>query len=144
MTLQEYKKYRKPLADVSPFNPVSLPGRLREAGNGSVVKWTPAVEVGETGDAYKVRAELPGMEKDQIDVEITDGVLTISGERRRENTGNERRRIAERWYGPFAKIIKFKGIDEERVSASYVNGVLEVLVPKTEAARGRRIDIDFG
>lgn len=143
MALQRYKEYQTPAADINRFDPFSLLGRLWEEGNGGAAKWSPAIDVRETSDAYVVKVEAPGMERDQINVEIKEGVLTISGERKREETENERWHVIERRYGPFTRALKFKGIDEEKVSATYTNGVLEVRVPKTEAARSRRIDVNF-
>ena len=108
--------------------------------------WVPPVDIEETKDKLYVRAEIPGMRPEDLDVQFENGVLTIRGERRFENDTNERNfhRI-ERSYGSFARSFTLPAtIDSEQVSARYENGVLELTMPKREEAKPRRITIGPG
>ena len=106
--------------------------------------WSPTVEVFERGGELCVRADLPGLTKNDVEVEIEGGVLHIRGERRREH-GEERRGVyrTERSYGTFYRALPLpEGTDPERARATFKDGVLEVTVPvPARAARGRRIEI---
>jgi len=103
----------------------------------------PAVDVLESNDAYLVRAELPGMKKEDIKVEVQDGTLTISGESKSETPaeGVEYRhveRVATKFWRSFSlpEIAKQDGIE-----AAYKDGILEIRVPKAEEAKPRQIEI---
>ena len=107
-------------------------------------KWHPAVDVLESKDSYLIRAELPGMKKEDINVEVNDGTLVLSGERKSEKPaeGIEYRhveRIAAQFYRSFAlpETVKQDGID-----ATYKDGILEIRVPKAEQAKPRQIEIN--
>jgi HSP20 family protein len=105
--------------------------------------WYPAVDVLESKDSYLVRAELPGMKKEDIKVEVKDGTLTISGESKSEKPaeGVEYRhveRVASKFWRSFSlpEIAKQDGIE-----AAYKDGILEIRVPKAEEAKPRQIEI---
>jgi HSP20 family protein len=100
--------------------------------NGAAV-W-PNLEISETDHEIKVTAELPGMDEKDVDVELANGVLSISGEKKTE-TQDEGRFMSERYYGRFQRRIPVEGIDQDRVTASFKKGVLTVVLPKTEEAR---------
>ncbi len=103
----------------------------------------PHVEVSETDRELRVEAELPGMDMNDVEVLLHDGVLTLRGERKREEEDRSRR-LSERYYGRFERQIAVPPeIDEEKVKASFEKGVLTVTLPKTaEAAKGvKRIPI---
>ena len=105
--------------------------------------WTPRVNIEETPDEYKVVAELPGMDKKDIKVSITEHGLSITGERKQETAKEDstlhRREI---FYGKFARSISFPDeIDPSRAKANYKNGVLSVVLPKAESAKPREIDV---
>lgn len=107
-------------------------------------KWYPAVDVLESKDSYLIRAELPGMKKEDINVEVKDGTLVISGESKSEKPaeGVEYRhveRIAAKFYRSFAlpETVKQDGID-----ATYKDGILEIHVPKADRAKPRQIEIN--
>jgi HSP20 family protein len=104
---------------------------------------TPQIEVREQPGALVVRADLPGLNADEIDVSVNDGVLTISGERVQQRQA-DREGVAqsELVYGAFHRAIPLpEGADEEHVAATFRNGVLEVTVPVPERSRGRRIGV---
>jgi len=107
--------------------------------------WAPAIEVFERGNDLVVRADLPGLSKDDVNVEVENGVLTISGERRAEQEENrEGFYRSERIYGAFSRSIALpEGVNEDQVKATFKDGVLEVTIPKPsqEQRGGRRIDV---
>ncbi len=93
----------------------------------------PNVEVSETNKELEVTAELPGLDEKDVDVQLANGVLTIRGEEKTE-TEDEDRRFSERFYGHFERRIPIDDIDEDKVTASFKNGVLTVTFPKTATA----------
>ena len=106
-------------------------------------RWTPALDVVENEGDYVVRADLPGLGEDDVTVEVRDGVLTISGERKSEH--EERKdgyhRI-ERSFGSFTRSLTLPdGVDPESVKASFEKGVLEIQVPKPEAPKAHTVEI---
>lgn len=123
-------------------------GRLGEAGQGgSQVAWMPKVDVKRSGDDVMVRAELPGMKPEDVDIELQDNVLTISGERKsEEQKEDEGWLIRESSYGAFERSLTIpEGVDPGAISANFDNGVLEVRVPKAfEAVQPRRTKIEIG
>lgn len=109
--------------------------------------WSPQTEIFERGNELVVRADLPGMTKDDINVDIEDDQIIIRGERRDERqTTEEGFYHSERSYGSFYRSIPLpQGIDAEKANAAFNNGVLEITVPKPEQkTRGRRIEIGEG
>jgi HSP20 family protein len=95
----------------------------------------PNIEVSETEKELKVTAELPGLEEKDVQVELSNGVLAVKGEKKTE-TEDKDRLFSERYYGRFERRIPIEDIEEDKVNASFRNGVLTVTLPKT--ARGQR------
>lgn len=93
----------------------------------------PNIEVSETDKEVKVTAELPGLEEKDVQVELANGALCIKGERKTE-TEDKDRLFSERYYGRFERRIPLEDVDEDKVSASFKNGVLTVTLPKTAQA----------
>ncbi len=116
-----------------------------EDGAGKVVEWRPVANISETADAYIVKAELPEVEKKDIDVSVHEGVITIRGERRLENTGkDEKHHRIESFYGTFARSFSLPAdADESKIQAESKDGVLTVRIPKSEARKPRAIDIQI-
>lgn len=107
----------------------------------------PAVDVSETDDAYLVRAEMPGVRKEDIDITLEDGVLTLSAERKSESEAREGERLIRREvrYGKYLRSLRLGvPIDEDRIKASYADGVLALNLPKSEAAKPRKIEVGIG
>jgi len=134
------------LADFDPFGALSLldewwPTPFRREEEGGL--FVPAMDVSETDKEYKVRLEVPGMKKEDIKIEFEGNVLTLSGEKKSttEEKGEKIYRV-ERRYGAFSRSLRFKDIDGEGIKANYKDGVLEVIVPKTEAAQPKRISVE--
>src|SRR5437763_12115210 len=96
----------------------------------------PSVEVSETDTEMKVTAELPGLEEKDVNVELANGMLSISGEKKGE-TEDKERRFSERYYGRFERRIPIDDVDAEKVAASFQNGVLTVTLPKSPAAKDK-------
>ena len=94
----------------------------------------PSVEVNETDKEVKVVAELPGLEEKDVQVELANGVLRISGEKKSE-TEDKERRFSERYYGRFERRIPMEDVDQEKVAAKFDKGVLTVTLPKPPAAQ---------
>lgn len=105
--------------------------------------WTPALEMYEKGDKYIVRAELPGMEKDDIDISVEGNVLTITGEKKAESeVKDEDYYRCEFNYGKFVRSVNLpKKVNPEKVEASYENGVLEISLPKVEEVKPKKVAI---
>lgn len=105
--------------------------------------WIPAVDVLESEGTLTVTAELPGMRKEDVDITLEDGVLKISGERRFEKDDErENYRRIERAYGRFSRAFTLpRHVDRSRVEARFDNGLLRIVLPKSEDARARKIDI---
>jgi HSP20 family protein len=117
--------------------------RGREEGLRSGM-WTPAVDIYENTDSVVVKAELPGVEKDQISVEVKDGILSLRGERKFEKEVKEEsyHRI-ERAYGSFQRSFSLPvSVDQEKVTAKFKDGVLEVKLPKKEQAKPKQIKVN--
>lgn len=111
-------------------------------------RFSPALDVQETDEAIAVTAEVPGMKKDDIDITVSQGLLTLRGEKREEREegeeGGEYHRT-ERRYGRFEKTIPLPDYaDEENIDATYKNGVLKLNIPKTEKARPKQIEVKEG
>jgi HSP20 family protein len=105
--------------------------------------WNPAVDLYEDKDNIFVKAELPGLKKEDIDVSLEDGVLTISGERKgEEKTEGQETRRNERFYGQFRRSITLTSeVKADQVTANYKDGVLTITLPKVEAAKPKQIEV---
>src|SRR5262245_33424138 len=105
--------------------------------------WLPAVEIFEKDEALHLRAELPGMSEKEMDLQVENGVLTLRGEKKREKElENENVHRAERYYGSFVRTFALPTtVDTQKIHASYKDGVLEVVLPKAEVAKAKRITI---
>ena len=113
-------------------------------GNGGALL-RPSVDVAETDQAYTVTAELPGLEQKDVELNLRDNALTLSGEKRQETSeSNGGRSYTERTFGRFERVIPLpQEIDADNVAATFKNGVLKVTLPKNPKAqdKARRIEI---
>ena len=132
-----------------------LPDRIRRMLEGNLpldpvqtVGWMPAMEIVEKPDALLATAELPGLGPDDVNVNVEDGVLTISGEKTEEKKEGEAESqvyLWERRYGSFRRSFTLPtSVDVDKITAHFENGVLTLRLPKTESvkAKGRKIAID--
>jgi len=117
------------------------------AGNGGTLRrWMPAMDLLETDSHFVLRADLPGMSEEDVNIEVEERVLTVSGERKAEHKESKDsfQRI-ERAFGSFSRSLTLPdGVDAEAVSASFDRGVLEVQIPKPEQRKPRKISIGVG
>jgi HSP20 family protein len=106
-------------------------------------EWRPMVDTYEKDDAIVIKAELPGVNKDDIAIDINNNVLSIRGERKHEKDVNEDNYFRrERFYGKFQRAFTLPdNVDAEKIDANYKDGILEVKVPKTEQSKGKKIEI---
>ena len=114
----------------------SLLGRLpRVSGSGETgVEWSPAVDISETGQEYVIRAALPAVKKEDVNVTVENGMLTLSGERRqKEEQKDEKFHRVESFYGAFSRSFSLpEGIDATAIRAESKDGVLTIHVPKAK------------
>jgi HSP20 family protein len=105
--------------------------------------WTPALDVSEDKDNFYVRVELPGMTKEDIELALHEGCLSLSGERKTERTHAEAEVLrAERFFGRFQRTVSLPSpVANDKVKAQYKDGILTVTLPKTEEAKPRQIDV---
>lgn len=105
----------------------------------------PAIDISEREGAYLVHADLPGVKKEDIDINLENGVLTITAETRKEREEKSDDRIIrqERSYGKYVRSLRLgTQVDETKVKATFKDGVLELELPKAEAARPKKIAVD--
>jgi len=106
--------------------------------------FAPAIDIIENNGNIEVKAELPGMKKDEMEVKIHDNVLYISGERKQEKEIKDKtfHRI-ERCYGKFSRSIMLPTeVEADKVKASYKDGVLNIVLPKSESAKPKQIEVE--
>jgi HSP20 family protein len=115
-------------------------------GSGTATAWAPALDISERKDAYLVTVELPGVEAEDLEITLEDGLLTIQGERHFAHDSSEQQfHRVERRYGAFRRSITLPAqVRAEQIEASFDNGVLQILVPKMEEATPKRIQIRPG
>lgn len=122
------------------------PMRVLEENNGGR-DLIPAVDVSENDDHFTVRAEVPGVKKEDVDVTYENGMLTLSAETRSESEEKEGERVIrqERRYGKYMRSLRLGAdIDESKIKATYKDGVLEITLPKAEEVKPKRISVDVG
>ena len=105
--------------------------------------WAPPVDIFERQDQLVIRAEIPGVKMEDVDVRIENGVLTLQGERKQETEVKEENAYRmERIYGMFTRSFSLPTtVDAAKITATYKDGVLEVTVPKVETAKPKKVEI---
>ena len=106
--------------------------------------WAPTVDIEEDADKYLIRADLPGVDRENIDVKLENGVLSIRGEKRSQSETGEgtRHHRRERFHGTFARSFTLpEAVRADAIDASYKDGVLSLSIPKAEEAKPKAIDI---
>jgi HSP20 family protein len=109
-------------------------------------RWIPAMDLVETESDYVLKADLPGLSESDVNIEVDDNVLTVSGERKAEHTDRKAGYYrVERSYGSFRRSLSLpEGVDADAVMATFENGVLEVTVPKPAHQAPRKVQITVG
>lgn len=120
----------------SPFNELQRGGQLFN-------QWAPALDLYEDKDNIFVKAEVPGMKKEDIDVSLHENALTISGERKYEQKHEEAENYrSERFFGRFTRSVTLPvPVEGEKVKASYKDGILTITLPKSEKAKAKQIEV---
>lgn len=104
--------------------------------------WTPKIDILEEKDKYKISLDVPGISKDDIKIEVKDGILAISGERKEEKVSEDATLYrTEKRYGSFARTFNITDVDEEKIEADYKNGVLKLSLPKRKEKQAKQISI---
>ncbi|MCK4755421.1 Hsp20/alpha crystallin family protein [candidate division WOR-3 bacterium] len=107
--------------------------------------WTPILDIEESNGNIVVKAEIPGMEKDEIKVSVRNNMLSISGERKQEiETKDKTFHRIERSYGKFSRTITLPSeIDADKIKAAYKDGVLNIVLPKPESMKPKQIEVEI-
>jgi len=123
------------------FNDAQL--RRPEVNGPFFADWAPAVDIQETDKEYLIKAELPEVKKEDVKVEVVDGVLTIGGERTQEKQEKGKKfHKVERLYGTFVRQFALPTeVDAAKVQAEYKDGMLNVHLPKTAAAKPKTVEV---
>lgn len=136
----------RPSTDLFPFFDDLLRGGGRGKGMSDLLR-APETDVVETENEIRVIAEVPGMRPEDVEIDLENNVLTITGEKKEVRTEGEEGRwhLSERRYGRFSRsFVLPREVDQDRIQARCDNGVLEITIPKGERARRRRIEIGGG
>lgn len=115
----------------------------RRTADTDVVHWTPRVNVEEMNEKFEISAELPGLKKDDVKIEVKDHVLTFTGEKKMQQDKKEKNvHLYERAYGKFCRTFTLPdNVDVDKIEAAFQDGVLRIDVPKTEEAKPRQIAV---
>src|ERR671912_1571780 len=143
---QDLRSAQDEMAQMSPMLAHALGLHGQPQGSDRATAWAPALDISERKDAYLVTVELPGVEADDLDITLEDGLLTIQGERHVAHDSSEQQfHRVERRYGAFRRSITLPAhVMAEGIQASADNGVLQILVPKMEEATPKRIQVRPG
>ncbi len=117
--------------------------RWIEADNGRAIEWAPTADISETEREFVVKAELPGVKRDDVHVSVAEGVITIKGERKYEKEDkNEKQHRTERFYGSFERSFALPdNVDAGAIKAESKDGVLTVRLPKTKVEKPKAIEV---
>ena len=144
----------RPFGEISPFRDFERMRRDMDRLWGSFFErgtlrgedgreWLPSLDVAETKNEIVVKAEVPGLEPKDIDISLSDGVLTIKGEKKQEKEEKEENyHLIERSFGSFFRSIRLPNeVQSDKINASYKNGVLKIVLPKSEEAKKKEVKI---
>jgi HSP20 family protein len=145
---QDLRSAQDEMAQLNPMLAHALGLHTQQQGNSRAAStaWAPALDISERKDAYLVTVELPGLKSEDLDITMEDGLLTIQGERQftQESSEQQFHRV-ERRYGAFRRSITLPAhVMAEGIQASFEDGVLQILVPKAEEAKPKRIQVRPG
>lgn len=136
-------KYRRPNQDLlsRPFTDIldEMFNDVRTTNE----RFLPSIDIAETEKAFEIKAQLPGITKDDINIDLENGRLTISGERKLENEDNNKKyHRVETQYGSFTRSFQLPdSIDQDSIAANFENGVLNITIEKNEEKAKRKIEI---
>jgi HSP20 family protein len=117
-------------------------GMVAPSGNGNLM---PSIDISETDNEYVITAELPGLERKDVDISLEDNILTIRGEKKIEKTEDDKDKnvhVAERRYGVFLRMLELPvSVDPSSVQATMSNGVLKITIPKPAQSESKKIEV---
>ncbi len=118
----------------------------RGSGTTPMTGWNPAVDILEDEDAYTITAELPGLDKDDVEIHLENRTLTIQGERAREKEVKEESyHLTERFFGRFSRSFTLpSSINQSKIAANFKEGVLQITLPKMEEVKPKLIEVKCG
>ncbi len=118
-------------------------GVPRKAEDQERLRWTPRVNIEEVEGHFEITAELPGLKREDVKIEIKDRVLTLTGEKKVENEKKDRNvYLFERAYGNFCRTFTLPdNVDADKIGAEFKDGLLRIDVPKTEEAKPKEIEV---
>ena len=107
------------------------------------IRWAPRVDIVEVNGTYELTADLPGLKKDDIKIEIHDNVLTLRGEKKLEEEKKDKNyRLCERYFGEFVRTFTLpENVNKDGIEAEFKDGVLTVAIPKVEKAKPKQIEV---
>jgi HSP20 family protein len=141
---QDLRSAQDEMAQMSPMLAHALGLHTQQgSGRATTTAWAPALDISERKDAYLVTVELPGVEADDLQLTLEDGLLTIQGERHFAHDSSEQQfHRVERCYGAFRRSITLPAqVMADGIQATVDNGVLQIMVPKMEEATPKRIQV---
>jgi len=145
---QDLRSAQEEMAQMAPMSPMlahalGLHGQQQGSGRATTTAWAPALDISERKDAYLVTVELPGVETDDLQITLEDGLLTIQGERHFAHDSSEQQfHRVERRYGAFRRSITLPAhVMGDGIEATADDGVLQIMVPKMEEATPKRIQV---
>jgi len=140
--LAPFRDFERMRKEMDRFWDSFLEGTMRRRGEDGT-EWFPSLDVSETKNELVVKAEIPGMDSKDIDISLSDGMLTIRGEKKQEKEEKEENyHFIERSYGTFSRSVSLpRDLKHDKISASYKDGVLRVVLPKSEEAKKKEIKI---
>jgi HSP20 family protein len=135
--LEEFSGRLNQMFSLSPLR------RAADENGATFADWTPALDVQETEKEYLVKADLPEIKRDEIKIQVEDGMLCLEGERRQEKEEKTRKfHRVERSYGKFMRRLTLPtDVDAQHVAAEFKDGVLQVHLPKSAAAKPRAVNV---
>ena len=143
MTLVRYRPYRGIVSLQDEVNRL-FETMMRPAGSAEIETWFPACDLRETESEYVVRAELPGIRREDVKISLVNNTLHIRGEKKQETEDKKGNwHHVERSYGAFERTFALPtAVSNDKIRAKFMNGVLEIVVPKTDEAKPREIQIE--
>lgn len=141
-----WNPYREMSDIASMMNKMWVDAQLSDSGTSGINRWTIALDVIETASQFIVKASLPGVDPDEIDVSFVDDTLIIKGELKEyEAKEGDRYHLRERRFGKYERALELpKQIDRDNIQAHYASGVLTLMLPKSEEAKAKRVVVKPG
>lgn len=135
------------LTHYTPFNVDEFSGLMNRLFTEPAARpWAPAIDIFETENEVVLKADVPDVKLEDVDIRVENGTLTLKGERKLEKaeSGKGFHRL-ERGYGSFSRVFTLpESLDDSKVKADYKNGVLTINIPKKEVAKPRSVKVEIG